>query len=121
MRAVRLAITLLAILEAVAGCGFATHGEGGRGGDDDQSVGDGDADADGDARPECPEGDELFLGDPCTRQSQCETPLCGRQGGVCIEETWTCGRCNYCFFTRTPHPEDGRLLCSPDTGLCQAP
>jgi len=109
----------LALAFTVAGCGFSTHG--GRGDDDDQSAGDGDADADadGDARPECPEGDQLILGDPCTRQEQCEAPLCGRQGGVCIEETWTCGRCDYCFFTRTPHAEDPTLRCAAEAGRCQ--
>jgi len=110
---------VLALLLALgAACGASAHGRG-NGDDDDDTAGDGDADGDGDPRPECPEGDDLVLGDPCTDQSDCEAPLCFRQGGVCIEETWTCGRCDYCFFARTPRLEDPGMACNADTGLCE--
>lgn len=112
---------LLALQAALAGaCGATAHG---RGDDDDDASADSDADADGDAdgdgRPACPEGDDLVLGAPCTDQSACDPPLCGRQGGVCIEETWTCGQCDYCFFTRTPRLDDPSLSCNSDRGLCE--
>ena len=110
---------LLALLAALAGaCGASAHGD-----DDDDASADGDADADGDGdgdgRPACPEGEDLVIGAPCTDQSACDPPLCGRQGGICIEETWTCGRCDYCFFTRTPRLDDPGLACNPDRGLCE--
>ena len=96
------------------GCGASAHGRGG-GDDDDTWAGDGD----GDPRPACPEGDDLVLGDPCTDQGDCDAPVCGHQGGVCIEETWTCGRCDYCFFARTPRVDDPSLACNRETGSCE--
>jgi hypothetical protein len=107
------------LLFLLAACGASAHGRGGGGDDDDTTTGDGDADGDGDPRPPCPEGDDLVLGDPCTDRADCDAPLCGHQGGVCIEETWTCGRCEYCFFARAPRLEDPALACNRETGVCE--
>ncbi|MBI2896918.1 MAG: hypothetical protein HYY06_25390 [Deltaproteobacteria bacterium] len=110
------------VLPCLAACGAGSRpdddDDSGPGGDGDV---DSDGDGDGDPRPECPAGDDLVLGSPCDGQEDCDPPLCARQGGVCVEETWTCGRCDYCFFRRTPHPEDPTLACDPDQGACVPP
>jgi hypothetical protein len=112
------ALLMAVVLAAAAGCG-ASHRADSDGDDDDDADADGDTDADVDPRPECPEGDDLVIGDICNDQSDCDAPLCGHQGGVCIEETWTCGRCDYCFFERTPRADDPGLECNRATGVCE--
>lgn len=113
------ALLVATLLAAAAGCGASHRAD--SDGDDDDAAADGDADGDADAdpRPECPEGDDLVIGDICNDQSDCDAPLCGHQGGVCIDETWTCGRCDYCFFERTPRIDDPGLECNRATGVCE--
>jgi hypothetical protein len=80
----------------------------------------GDDDDDDSGLPECPEGD-IDMGNACTEQSQCERPYCARLGGICVDYTWVCGSCGFCFFQRIDHTENTFMACNGDIGLCEAP
>jgi len=69
-----------------------------------------------DSRPPCPEGGDF--GNECSQQDDCEPSVCGRVAGVCIDYTWTCGACDFCFFEMNEHVEDTFLPCDPTTGFC---
>lgn len=72
-----------------------------------------------DPRPACPEGEDVEWGAACTTQDDCEPSYCGRLGGVCVDNGWTCGECGLCFFGQIQHTENTFMACNMDTGLCE--
>lgn len=74
-----------------------------------------------DPRPDCPEGDAVEWGGSCVTQDDCDPSYCGRLGGICVDNTWTCGECDLCFYQQIQHVEDTYMSCDMDTGFCVHP